>query len=147
MSYEKTNENNVILDVQNLKKFFISNTNIFKRSQYIKAVNDISFQLEKGETYALVGESGCGKSTTGRTILQLTEPTSGKAFYKNKNIFQFNHKELRNFRKKMQIVFQDPYSSLNSRKRIGSTLEEPLKIHKIGTKKERTKKVKNIMEK
>ena len=138
-----------ILQVTNLKKFFPvkkSFLNLSKEKVYVQAVNDISFNLYKGETYGLVGESGCGKSTTGRTVLKLTDPTEGEAIYDGKDIFSLSESELRKVRKDIQMVFQDPYSSLNPRKRIGATLEEPLVIHKIGTAQERTEIVMNILD-
>jgi peptide/nickel transport system ATP-binding protein/oligopeptide transport system ATP-binding protein len=95
----------------------------------VHAVSDVSFQLWKGETYGLVGESGCGKSTTGRTLLRLVEPTRGEAMFESRDVFTLNSKELRGLRKKIQMIFQDPYSSLNPRRRVGSTLEEAMSIH------------------
>ncbi len=139
-----------ILEVKGLQKFFPVKGPLGKIGgvkAHVKAVNDVSFQLYEGETYGLVGESGCGKSTTGRTILRLTEPTGGSAIYKNKDIFQLTGKDQRDMRKELQMVFQDPYSSLNPRKRIGKILEEPLVIHSIGTKKERTEIVMDILDK
>ncbi|WNS75156.1 dipeptide ABC transporter ATP-binding protein [Bacillus sp. DTU_2020_1000418_1_SI_GHA_SEK_038] len=139
-----------LLDIQGLKKYYPvkgSLKNFGKAKEQIKAVNDVSFQLFEGETYGMVGESGCGKSTTGRTILRLLEPTVGKAFYKNQDIFQLDSRKLRDLRQEMQMVFQDPYSSLNPRIRIGHILEEPLTIHQIGNKKDRTEMVMNILEK
>lgn len=139
-----------ILDIQKLKKHYPVNGllgGLGSAKGHVKAVNDISIKLYKGETYGLVGESGCGKSTAGRTILRLTEPTSGEVRYKGKNIFEMEGKELKEIRKNMQMIFQDPYSSLNPRKRIGNILEEPLKIHSIGSKRDRVDKVLEIMEK
>ncbi|MFB4167331.1 ABC transporter ATP-binding protein [Virgibacillus sp. JSM 102003] len=150
MSLQTDDCNFPLLDVQGLKKFFpVKGKGLiesFRREKgQVKAVNDLSFQLYEGETLGLVGESGCGKSTTGRTILRLTEPTEGKAIYKNKDIFKLNGKALRQMRQELQMVFQDPYSSLNPRKRIGHTLEESLAIHSIGTKQERTERVMEIL--
>ncbi|WP_126425253.1 ABC transporter ATP-binding protein [Brevibacillus marinus] len=139
-----------LLDIQHLQKFFPVKGvwgRLGEAKAQVKAVNDVSFSLYEGETYGLVGESGCGKSTTGRTILRLTEPTSGKAIYQNKNLFQLSGKELRLMRRELQMVFQDPFSSLNPRKRIGQTLEEPLAIHGIGTRKERTERVMEMLHK
>lgn len=139
-----------LLDIQGLKKYFPVKGplgNLGGKKGMVKAVNNVSFQLFEGETYGLVGESGCGKSTTGRTILRLIEPTEGKAMYKNKDLFQLSGKESRKMRQELQMVFQDPYSSLNPRKRIGQSLEEPLAIHQIGNKKDRTDLVMDILEK
>lgn len=138
-----------LLEVKNLKKFFPVKRSILdlnKEKVYVQAVNDVSFNILKGETYGLVGESGCGKSTTGRTILKLTEPTAGQAVYDGDDIFKYSSQDLRKVRQEIQMVFQDPFSSLNPRKRIGKTLEEPLLIHNIGTPKERTEIVMNILD-
>lgn len=139
-----------LLDVQGLKKYFPIKGGFggFGGSAgEVKAVDDISFQLHEGETYGLVGESGCGKSTTGRSILRLTDLTAGKAFYGDKDIFTLSNNEFRTIRQEIQVVFQDPYSSLNPRKRIGQILEEPLAIHSIGTKHNRSEIVIDILEK
>lgn len=139
-----------LLDVQNLKKYFPV-TGPFGRlggvKGQVKAVNDVSFQLYEGETYGLVGESGSGKSTTGRTVLRLTKPTEGKVMYKNQNIFDLSKKEMRPIRKDLQMVFQDPFSSLNPRIRIGQTLEEPLAIHSLADGNERKSRVFDILDK
>lgn len=145
---EKTEDKTPLLDIQGLKKYFPVKGNLGgfgSGKAEVKAVNNISFQLFEGETYGLVGESGCGKSTTGRTILRLTEPTDGKAIYHGKDLFQLKGNELRKMRQELQMVFQDPYSSLNPRKRIGQSLEEPLHIHNIGTRAERTDIVMDIL--
>lgn len=137
----KEAETSPLLNVRNLKKYFPIKKEFWqvgKEEQVVKAVNGISFQLFEGETYGLVGESGCGKSTTGRTLLRLTEPTEGEAILNGKDIFQLKGNELRDIRQDLQMIFQDPYSSLNPRKRIGQTLEEPLAIHNIGNKRDRT---------
>ena len=134
-----------LLEVKGLKKYFPVRGALGTTVQEVKAVNDVSFTLYRGETFGLVGESGCGKSTLGRTILRLTEPTEGEAIYEGADIFAMSSAELIKARQDLQMVFQDPYSSLNPRKRIGTTLEEALKIHKIGTKEERSDRVLNIL--
>lgn len=150
MRNNELTEQNPILDVRNLKKYFpvmgkLGSLGGIKN--HVKAVNDVSFQLYEGETYGLVGESGSGKSTTGRTILRLTDATDGQAFYQGKDIFKLSSKELKEIRKDLQMVFQDPYSSLNPRIRIGEMLEEPMIIHKIGgDKQQRRQHVFDILE-
>ncbi|HEY3251411.1 MAG TPA: ATP-binding cassette domain-containing protein, partial [Ignavibacteria bacterium] len=104
----------VLLDVQNLKKYFPIKTGIFSKTiGYVKAVDDVSFQIKKGETLGLVGESGCGKTTIGRSLLRLIEPTAGKVIFEGKDVTEMKTEELKRVRKDMQIIFQDPYSSLN----------------------------------
>src|SRR5690606_8995375 len=115
-----------------------------KPAGYVQAVNDVSFEVYEGETFGIVGESGCGKSTTGRTILRLIEPTGGEALLNGKDLFSLKGEDYKKMRQEMQIVFQDPYSSLNPRKRIGQILEEPLNIHKIGDKNDRADIVMDI---
>lgn len=115
----------MILKVQNLNKHF------FIKGKILKAVTDVNFSIKQGETLGIVGESGSGKSTLAKTILRLEPPTSGKVFFKDENIFDIPLKDFNSFRQKMQIVFQDPYGSLNPRMTIKEILEEPLKIHKI----------------
>lgn len=140
----------VLLEVENLKTYFpIKNflINRKKTTENIKAVDGVSFKLYKGETYGLVGESGCGKSTTSRSILRLVNHTSGKVFYQDKNIFDLSQKDFRNIRKEIQMVFQDHDSSLNPRKRVGNILEETLKIHRINNEKSYTSKVIDILSK
>ncbi len=119
------------LTVKNLKKYFrISSTEL------VHAVDGISFEINDGETLGLVGESGCGKTTTGRAILRLTEPDEGTIIFQGKNILDFNRKEMINARKEMQIIFQDPFSSLDPRKNVESLVSQPLKIHRYGTRNE-----------
>ena len=112
----------------------------------VSAVNDVSFEIYPGETFGLVGESGCGKSTTGRTIMHLTHPTSGKVFFQGEDISQMNKKQLKAMRRDMQFIFQDPYASLNPRMTIGEIISEPMVIHGIGTKEERIERVRELLD-
>jgi peptide/nickel transport system ATP-binding protein len=121
-----------IFRIKNLKTYFTVQSGLFSRSgQYIKAVDDVSFDVYAGETLGLVGESGCGKTTLGRTILRLIEPTGGEILYKGKNILTFSGAAMRSLRKQIQIIFQDPYSSLNPRITIGEALMEPMRVHRL----------------
>lgn len=121
-----------ILQVRNLKTYFPIKKGLFgKATNFVKAVDDVSFEVYPGETLGLVGESGCGKTTLGRTILRLVEPTSGEIIFKSRNITNVPQKDLREMRKHMQIIFQDPYSSLNPRITIGEAIMEPMKVHNI----------------
>ena len=120
-----------LVEVQNLKQYFPVRAGLFK-TKPVKAVDDVSFYIYKGETFGLVGESGCGKTTTGRTLLRLYEPTEGEIFYNGKNI---THVNMMPYRRKMQIVFQDPYSSLNPRMTVGDIVGEPIDIHKLASNK------------
>ena len=132
-----------ILKVQNLKTWYPLRKGIFGRTyDYIKSVDDVSFEVYPGETLGLVGESGCGKTTLGRSILRLVEPTSGKVIFEGNDITKLNSKELREYRKQVQIVFQDPYSSLNPRICIGDAIAEPMKIH--GIEKDADKRRKRV---
>ncbi|WP_164668145.1 ABC transporter ATP-binding protein [Virgibacillus doumboii] len=136
-----------LLEVKNVKKHFpITNTNLFSREKpVLKAVDGISFAVQSGETLGLVGESGCGKSTAGRVMLKLLEPTEGEVFFKGENITAHRGEKLRKLRKEMQIIFQDPYASLNPRKTIEQTITEPMKIFNI-PKAERNKKLKRLLD-
>ncbi|MDD5571677.1 MAG: ABC transporter ATP-binding protein [Bacteroidales bacterium] len=138
-----------ILQIKNLKTYFPVNEGIiFKSKNLIKAVDDISFDVYKGETLGLVGESGCGKTTLGRTILRLIESTSGQIIYKGKDLTMLSNKEMKALRKNIQIIFQDPYSSLNPRITIGSAIEEPMKVFGIlNNFKERKNRTIEILEK
>ena len=127
-----------LLQVRNLKKYFPVKTGVLQRvSDHVLAVDDVSFSVRNGETLGLVGESGCGKTTIGRTILRLTEPTAGDIKFDDKDLLKLKGEELKAVRRDMQIIFQDPYSSLDPRMRIGDSVMEGLEIHKIGDKKDR----------
>lgn len=141
------NENS-LLRVENITKQFPIYGGLFsKQVAAVKAVQDISFEINKGETLGLVGESGCGKSTLGRSLIRLIEPSSGKIFFKNKEITNVDGTELRELRKKMQIIFQDPYASLNPRMTIGAILEEPLIIHNLfASAKDRQARVRELID-
>jgi len=128
-----------LLRVENIAKSYFSNVGVFGQKQEIKAVNGISFDVFEGETLGLVGESGCGKSTLGKVILQLEKATKGSIFYKGKEITSLKSKDLRSLRKDIQLIFQDPYSSLHPRKIIGQAIIEPMEVHGIGSSKRQRK--------
>ncbi|WZL73816.1 dipeptide ABC transporter ATP-binding protein [Clostridiaceae bacterium 35-E11] len=137
----------VILAVENLTKTFqIKSNKLFEPPKYLKAVNDVSFDVYKGETLGIIGESGCGKSTLGKSLIRLINPTSGTVQYEDNSLLDLSEKEMKKMRKDIQIIFQDPYSSLDPRKTTGSIIEEPMKIHNIGTPKERKEKVSELLE-
>lgn len=134
--------------VRNLKKYFPVKTGVLQRvSAYVQAVDDVSFEVRKGETLGLVGESGCGKTTVGRTVLRLTDPTSGSVEFDGKDILKLSGNDLKAVRRDMQIIFQDPYASLDPRLRIGDSVLEGLEIHKIGNKKDRYQMAIDILKK
>lgn len=136
-----------ILEVKNLKKYYSYKSGLFKKREIKKAVDDISFELHRGETLALVGESGCGKTTAMKSLLRIIEPTSGEILLKRKNFTNLNKRDLKKERRNIKIIFQDPYSSLNPRMTVEEIIAEPLDISKsYKNKKERNKIVKEVME-
>lgn len=142
----KKNGKNVLVKVEGLKKHFPIMKGVFRRQVgSVKAVDGVSFEIIEGETLGLVGESGCGKSTTGRTILQLLEPTEGSVVFQGQELTKLNSNELRKARRQMQMIFQDPYASLNPRMTIGNIISEPLEIHNIGNSESRKKKVAELL--
>ena len=138
---------NILVKVENLVKWFPVKRWFFQKPLHVKAVDGVSFEIRRGETLGVVGESGCGKSTLLRTVLRLIEPTSGKIFYDGQEITRMPKRTLRKLRKKMQIVFQDPYSALNARMKVGKIIEEPMIVSKLyKTKEERMARVAELME-
>ncbi len=136
-----------LLQVKDLVKHFPVRGGVFSRvHSFVRAVDGISFDVEPGETLGVVGESGCGKSTAGRSILRLIEPTSGEVYFEGTNILTLDRESMRKLRREMQIIFQDPYASLNPRMTVGSIVGEPLSIHKIAKGKERQEKVAAILQ-
>jgi oligopeptide transport system ATP-binding protein len=138
-----------LLEVKHLVKEFSARKGLLPFGQPqkpIRAVDDVSFSIDAGETFGLVGESGSGKTTTGRCVLRLTEPTSGDVRFKGEDVLAFSARRLRLARREMQIVFQDPFSSLNPRMQAGAIVEEPLVVHKRGGKAERRQRVAQLFE-
>jgi oligopeptide/dipeptide ABC transporter ATP-binding protein len=139
----------MLVRVEELKKYFPVKKGlkeVLKKTRWVKAVDGVSFQIKEGQTLALVGESGCGKSTTAKLILRLLKPTFGKVFFEDKDIFALGREEMRKLRRRMQIIFQDPYGSLNPRMTIADIISEPLKVHKIGSPKERKQRTEELLE-
>jgi oligopeptide/dipeptide ABC transporter ATP-binding protein len=135
---QNNNSNGNLVQLEHLKKYFPVRSGVMQRVvANVLAVDDVSFTIKKGETLGLVGESGCGKTTVGRTMLRLIEPTGGAAFYNGRDIFKLKPQELKAVRRDMQIIFQDPYASLDPRVPIGESVMEGLHIHQVGTPKER----------
>ena len=141
-----TEPNDYLVEVRNLKKYFPVGASVFGAGrEAVRAVDDVSFSIRRGETFGLVGESGCGKSTTGRSILRLIEPTSGEVRFEGQDLLSLGVDELRRLRRDMQIIFQDPYSSLNPRMKVGQIIEEPLIIHKIGNREQRKSRAQELL--
>ena len=138
----------VLVEVTNLKKYFPVKSGLLIQREVaaVKAVDGVSFKIYRGETLGLVGESGCGKSTTGRTVLQLYKPTSGSVKFEGQEITEMKGEQLRRMRRQMQMVFQDPYASLNPRMSVGRIVSEPLVVHNIGTRREREERVAELLE-
>ncbi|MCH7945683.1 MAG: ABC transporter ATP-binding protein, partial [Armatimonadetes bacterium] len=136
-----------LVEVRNLRKHYPVRGGIFGRQRdTVKAVEDVSFHLDAGETLGLVGESGCGKSTLGRTLMRLEEPTGGEVLFEGRNMAHASAAELFTLRRDVQMIFQDPYSSLNPRITIGEAVREPLDVHKLGTDAERRDRVDELFE-
>lgn len=136
-----------LLQVQHLTKSFPIKAGILsKEVGHVRAVDDVTFDVFPGETLGIVGESGCGKSTTGRSILRLYEPTAGDVLFEGKSLLTLSKEEMRRARRDLQMVFQDPFASLNPRKKISDILEEPLVVHQIGTKQERKEQIEELMQ-
>jgi oligopeptide transport system ATP-binding protein len=143
--YNKMTNKKILIEVRNLKQYFSINNHMGEKS-YVKAVDDVTFNIYKGETVGLVGESGSGKTTLGRSILRIYEPTSGQIKFDGVDITQFNRSKLLPYRKKMQYIFQDPYASLNPRMTVSDIIGEPLDIHNLASsKKERADKIRELM--
>lgn len=128
-----------LISVRNLKKYFSV------KDELLKAVDDVSFEIFRGETLGLVGESGCGKSTIGRTLVHLEKPTDGEIFFDCEDLLSFSSRELKKMRRKIQMIFQDPYASLNPRMTVKDTIAEPLEIHGLGNTKEKLKRVEELL--
>jgi ABC-type oligopeptide transport system ATPase subunit len=134
-----------LVEVRNLRKEFVRRSGVFAAATRVAAVDAVSFSIEQGETFGLVGESGSGKTTTGRCMLRLIEPTAGEVWFRGENVLAFSAERMRRTRREMQMVFQDPYSSLNPRMRVAAIVEEPLAIHGIGTRAERRARVDELL--
>lgn len=144
---ENGQKQEVLLQVRDLKKHFPILRGVFRRQVgAVRAVDGVTFKIYRGETLGLVGESGCGKSTTGRTILQLLEPTEGEVIFEGRDLTKLSSSELREMRGRMQMIFQDPYASLNPRMTVGGILEEPLSLHFKGTRQERRDRIRELLE-
>ena len=140
-------QNNFLIQVLNLKKYYFRERIFSPDKTPIRAVDGISFAIRKGETLGLVGESGCGKTTVGKSILRLIEPSSGQVLFKDQDILRFDRKTMRRLRPLMQFIFQDPYESLNPRMKVGETVGEGMEVHRIARGKEKVQRVSDLLEK
>ncbi|GAQ24593.1 ABC transporter ATP-binding protein [Tepidanaerobacter syntrophicus] len=139
-------DDNIILEVKDLKKYYPVETGIFGAAPvYLKAVDGVSFNVEKGKTLGIIGESGCGKSTVAKLLMNLERPTAGSIKFKGRDTANFNESEMKKLRKNMQMVFQDPYSSLDPKKTAGYIIQEPLIIHNVGTRAQQEQRVKELL--
>jgi len=136
-----------LVEIKNLKKYFLTGGGPFRKKEIVRAVDDVSFYIQNREIMGLVGESGCGKTTCGKVILRLIDPTSGSVHFEGNDITRLKQKEMRNFRRKMMIIYQDPFGSLDPRMTIGSTIAEPMEVHNIVSKEEKENKIIELMEK
>lgn len=135
-----------VVRIEHLEKRFKVKTGLFEAKQYVRAVTDVSFSVGKGRTMGIVGESGCGKSTLGRTILKIYRPDGGRIFYQGTDITDYSEKQMHPLRQKMQMIFQDPYASLNPRYTVGEIISEPMVIYKMYSRAERMEVVQHLME-
>ena len=140
-------ENNVLIEVRDLKKYYYRERLFSSEEKPVRAVDGVSFSIRKGETLGLVGESGCGKTTTGKAVLRLIEPTSGQILFKNQDILSLNREAVRKLRPHMQFIFQDPYESLNPRMRVGEIVGEGLEVHNIARGREKMERVSGLLRK
>jgi len=146
MSSNGSNQREKLVEVKDLRMWFPIVRGVLQRHVAdVKAVDGLNFHIYKGETLGLVGESGCGESTTGRAILQLYQPTTGEVLFRGQNLVRINRGQLRHMRRQMQMIFQDPYASLNPRMTVGNIVGEPLEVHNIGTKAERAERVRELL--